>query len=51
MNKMYDCLMIGSYICGLNRELFLHNDRNHSFLLLEAEILKLCLCQYIMYVS
>ena len=31
MNKTNDCLMIGSYICGLNSELFLHTDKNHSF--------------------
>ena len=33
---MNDCLMIGSYVCGLNSELFLHTDINHSFLLLET---------------
>ena len=32
-----DCLMIGSYVCGLNSKLFLHTDKNHSFLLLETE--------------
>ena len=32
-----DCLMIGSYICGLNSDLFLHTDKNHSFLQLNAE--------------
>ena len=32
MNKMNECLlMIGSYVCGLNSELFLHTDKNHSF--------------------
>ena len=31
MNKTKDCLMIGSYVCGLNREVFLHTDKNHSF--------------------
>ena len=35
MSKMNDCLKIGSYVCGLNSELFLHTDKNHSFLLLE----------------
>ena len=35
MNKANDCLMIVSYICGLNSELFfLHTDKNHSFFLL-----------------
>ena len=29
MNKTNDCLMIGSYVCGLNSELFLHTDKNH----------------------
>ena len=28
-----DWLMIGSYVCGLNSELFLHTDKNHIFLL------------------
>ena len=36
MNKMNHCLMIGSYICGLNSELILHTDKNHRFLLLET---------------
>ncbi len=35
MNKINHCLMIGNYICGLNSELFLHTDKNHSFLLLK----------------
>ena len=25
------CLIIGSYVGGLNSELFLHTDKNHSF--------------------
>ena len=36
MNKTNDCLMIGSYVCGFNSELFLQTDKNHSFLLLET---------------
>ena len=28
MNEANDCLMIGSYVCGLNSELFLHTDKN-----------------------
>ena len=36
MNKTNDCLLIGSYVCDLNSELFLHTDKNHSFLLLEV---------------
>ena len=28
MNKAIDCSMIGSYVCGLNSELFLHTDKN-----------------------
>ena len=31
MNKANDCVMIGSYICGLNSELFLHADNKHRF--------------------
>ena len=34
--KAKDCLMIGSYVCSLNSELFLHTVKNHSFLLLET---------------
>ena len=34
MNKTNHFLMIGSYICGLNCELFLHTDKNCSFFLL-----------------
>ena len=26
INKMNDCLMIGSYVCGLNSELILHTS-------------------------
>ena len=36
MNKTNDCLMIGSYVCGLKSELFLHTDKNHFFFLLET---------------
>ena len=32
MNKANDCLMIGSYVCGL----FLHIDKNHILFLLET---------------
>ena len=35
MNKTNNCLMIGSYIFGLNK-LFLHTDKNHRFLLFET---------------
>ena len=31
MNKANDCLMIGSYDCSLNGELFLHTDINQLF--------------------
>ena len=34
MNRMNDCLIIGSYVCGLNSELLLHTDKNYSFFLL-----------------
>ena len=34
---MNDSLMIGSYVCGLNSELFLHTVKNYSVLLLETE--------------
>ena len=30
MNKTNDCL-IGSYVCGLKSELFLHTDKNQLF--------------------
>ena len=30
MNKLNDRLMIGSHICGLNNELFLHTDKSHN---------------------
>ena len=40
MNKMNDCLMIGSYVCGLNSELFLHTDKKHFFFLLETNIMQ-----------
>ena len=33
---MADQLIIGRYVGGLNSELFLHTDKNHSFLLLET---------------
>ena len=29
MNKTNDCLKIGSYVCSLNCELFLHTDKKH----------------------
>ena len=29
--------MIGSYVGGLNNELFLHTDKNHSFIPINAE--------------
>ena len=29
MNKINNCLMIGSNVCGLNGELFLHTDINY----------------------
>ena len=29
MNKANEFLMIGSYNCGLNSELFLHTDKKH----------------------
>ena len=38
MNKTNDCLMIGSYVCGLNSELFLHTDKNHSFFVVKRQI-------------
>ena len=44
------CLMIGSYVGGLNRELFLHTDKNSFLLLLEtnkcrkAFAFRLCIC-------
>ena len=28
MNKSNDCLMIGSYVCGLNSELFIFSVRD-----------------------
>ena len=31
MNKANDCLMIGSYVCSLNSELFLYTDKKHIF--------------------
>ena len=31
MSKENDCLMIGSYVCGLKSDLFLHTDRKHFF--------------------
>ena len=36
MSKANDCLMIGSYVSGLNSELFQHTDKNHIFFLLET---------------
>ena len=33
MNKANDSLIIGSYVCGLNSELFLHTDKKLFFLL------------------
>ena len=36
MNKANDYLMTGSYIFGLNNELFLHTDQNHIIFLLET---------------
>ena len=36
INKANDCLMIGSYVCGLNSELFLHTDKNHSCFLFDT---------------
>ena len=35
MNKVNYFLMIGSYVCGLNSELFLHTDK-HCFFVLET---------------
>ena len=46
MNKTNDCLVIGSYICGLNSEFFLHTDKNRSFFLLETCILTLYLFMF-----
>ena len=37
MNKANDCLMIGSYVCGLNSELFLHTDNHQLFFLLDEK--------------
>ena len=42
MNKTNDCLLIGSYVCHLNSELFLHTDKNHSFLLFETNAENIC---------
>ena len=39
MNKSNDCLMIGSSVCGLNSELFLHTDKKQLFFLLEIVLL------------
>ena len=32
MNKANDCLMIGSYVSGLNSELYLHTDKKKILL-------------------
>ena len=37
MNKANDCLMIGSYVCGLNSELFLHTNNFFCWSLINAE--------------
>ena len=39
MNKTNDCLMIDSYVCGLNSELFLHTDKNHSFFAVRDQLI------------
>ena len=39
MNKTNDCLIIGSYVCGLNSELFLHTDKNHSFFAVRDQLI------------
>ena len=43
MNKTNDCLMIGSYVCGLNSELFLHTDKNHNCFALREMQKSICI--------
>ena len=42
MSKADDCLMIGSYDCGLNSELFLHTYINQLFFCLRQESVHVC---------